>query len=644
MYIPEEHPLQTIARFLAIVRTVQQHFPESHRRGQRLFLAAAVLSAVAAGVIAQGWASIAGLGRGALAYPDFARDILEHGAMVPTENLRHLLRLHADHARRRAGRLRGARRGSLRPDLSRGRRLSQDLNRELAAKCRVCATPDLPETVPAGVDIPGFIAKIAEGDEQAAYQVLRQANPLPEICAHICPVEVQCEAGCIETDFSPVARAHSPVAKIRLAAGAQTALEHAGAAGGARESARQSSAVARRALPAPSACWSSAIMVTIFTASEQPGGTVRATIPAVAHAATTVLNEEIAAILASDPESRLSWRAGEGVDTRRSRWIMCWRRAMMPSLSVWGLPRSQQLDCPRPASGVIDALEFLRGSERRHAGGSPSRRGDRRRQFRHGCRDLRADTPAREDVYLVYRRSFAELPAWPDERNHALDAGVHFLILAQPVSYLTGAHGELTGLADTAHAARRCRRLGPPAPRGDPGLGIHPGSGAGGRSHRTIAAGGPGDAAPRRGTQCLPASSSPRPAPCAPAATRFSPGATWSPVGARRYRPWPAEFAPRRRLPGCRLGKKYIVRNYFHSAAANRPLDNREVLSQRRMICYNSNEYYRTEPELAGSSETILSLICCRQQYETNLSPAGQSILEMLTVFRGQWCNAVLPN
>ena len=42
-----------------------------------------------------------------------------------------------------------------------------------------------------------------------------------------------------------------------------------------------------------------------------------------------------------------------------------------------------------------------------------------------------------QDVYLIYRRSFAELPAWPAERDAALNAGIHFLILSQPVEYVS---------------------------------------------------------------------------------------------------------------------------------------------------------------------------------------------------------------
>jgi NADPH-dependent glutamate synthase beta subunit-like oxidoreductase len=48
------------------------------------------------------------------------------------------------------------------------------------------------------------------------------------------------------------------------------------------------------------------------------------------------------------------------------------------------------------------------------------------------------------DVSIVYRRSFAEMPAWPEERDQAMRAGVHFLILTQPVGYETDQEGKLS--------------------------------------------------------------------------------------------------------------------------------------------------------------------------------------------------------
>ena len=51
-----------------------------------------------------------------------------------------------------------------------------------------------------------------------------------------------------------------------------------------------------------------------------------------------------------------------------------------------------------------------------------------------------------KDVYLIYRRSYSQMPAEADERIEALDSGVHFLLLNQPLDYLTDDQNRLIGL------------------------------------------------------------------------------------------------------------------------------------------------------------------------------------------------------
>jgi NADPH-dependent glutamate synthase beta subunit-like oxidoreductase len=71
------------------------------------------------------------------------------------------------------------------------------------------------------------------------------------------------------------------------------------------------------------------------------------------------------------------------------------------------------------------------------------------------CRRLGA-----KEVYLVYRRSYAQMPAEEDEKLEALRAGTHFLLLNQPVGYVRKKDGSLAGV-------RMVRtRLGDPDARG----------------------------------------------------------------------------------------------------------------------------------------------------------------------------------
>jgi NADPH-dependent glutamate synthase beta subunit-like oxidoreductase len=51
-----------------------------------------------------------------------------------------------------------------------------------------------------------------------------------------------------------------------------------------------------------------------------------------------------------------------------------------------------------------------------------------------------------KDVYLIYRRSYGQMPAEPDERIEAQEAGVHFLLLNQPVDYVVDKKNRLKGL------------------------------------------------------------------------------------------------------------------------------------------------------------------------------------------------------
>ena len=50
---------------------------------------------------------------------------------------------------------------------------------------------------PVMVKIPDFIAKIAEGEFEEAYQIISETSSLPAICGRVCPQETQCEGKCV---------------------------------------------------------------------------------------------------------------------------------------------------------------------------------------------------------------------------------------------------------------------------------------------------------------------------------------------------------------------------------------------------------------------------------------------------------------
>ena len=64
-------------------------------------------------------------------------------------------------------------------------------------RCLDCKTPYCVDGCPVGIDIPGFIKLVIDGNYVGAVQKIREANYLPAICGRVCPQETQCEELCV---------------------------------------------------------------------------------------------------------------------------------------------------------------------------------------------------------------------------------------------------------------------------------------------------------------------------------------------------------------------------------------------------------------------------------------------------------------
>jgi NADPH-dependent glutamate synthase beta subunit-like oxidoreductase/2,4-dienoyl-CoA reductase-like NADH-dependent reductase (Old Yellow Enzyme family) len=437
--LPDEHPLAGLARFMSITRQVQEAFPDLPVIGSGYTWLRHLMPYVAAGVIASGGATVLGIGRGAFAYPDTPRDVMETGQMDPARCC--VTCSACTQIMRDGGKTGCVVRDSAiyGPQYRLARRFSLDRLQEEARRCRDCEQATCTTGCPAHVDVPAFIKAFADGNIATAYDVLRERNALPEMCAYVCPSEVQCEGGCLENIFclNPIAIRDIQLVVSRIArregltgvrlpersSGKRVAVVGGGPAG---------IAGAIRLLELGH-------HVTIFERGQKLGGTPDCIIPADRYGEA---GSEVDAILEPARRAgRVVVRFGQALGEDVA--LDDLRRDYDAVLVAVGLPRSASLG---EADGVLDALAFLRQAK----DGTLLPIPDKVAVLGGGNTAMDAAVTARRlgatDVYLVYRRSFGEMPAWPTERDRSLESGVHFLILTQPVGYEVDRDGRLTGL------------------------------------------------------------------------------------------------------------------------------------------------------------------------------------------------------
>jgi len=209
--VPPEHPLCGIARFVGIVRAIQQAAPGIAVIGGGLSWLRQFFPQMAAANIRNGWAAMVGAGRMAFAYPDFARDVMEHGRLEPERCC--VACSACTQIMRDGGRSGCVPRDAAiyEPIYKAGRAEALDTILAEANMCRQCNDPTCVRGCPARVDIPRFVGHIAAGRFREAYETLREQNLLAAVCGYVCPAETQCEAECINQHYTE----HVPIQHLQ---------------------------------------------------------------------------------------------------------------------------------------------------------------------------------------------------------------------------------------------------------------------------------------------------------------------------------------------------------------------------------------------------------------------------------------------
>ncbi|GAH87285.1 unnamed protein product, partial [marine sediment metagenome] len=181
---------------------------------------------------------------------------------------------------------------------------------------------------------------------------------------------------------------------------------------------------------------------TVFDRSTELGGMIESVIPP--QKASGSLKNEITAIFADVPEDRLLKCFGKELNTEFNLDTIL-KEGFDAVFIGMGLPKSVGIGNEN-IDGLWNAMEFLSAAKEP---GELNVAGKCVAAIGGGNTALDVAVTARRlgarDVYVIYRRSFEEMPAWRAERDRAINVGVHFLILTQPLGF-NSQQGKLTGI------------------------------------------------------------------------------------------------------------------------------------------------------------------------------------------------------
>ena len=318
-----------------------------------------------------------------------------------------------------------------------------------AERCLRCQDAVCIDGCPVQVPIPEFIHEVAKGDMRRAAEILRSSNPLPAVCGRVCPQEVQCEEQCsVGIRFKPVAIGYLErfVADWEMD---QTDIEinanlhrdeKVAVIGSGPAGLVCAGELARLGYP-----------VTIFEALHAPGGVLRYGIPEF-RLPKDVLDWEIEQLKKLGVEIQCNIIIGKTLTMDQLMGEMGFKAVFIGTGA--GLPSFMGIPGEN-LNGVYSANEFLTRVNLMQANDFPN--ADTpvmvgRRVAVIGAGNTAMDTVrvalrvGAEQGLVVYRRSVQEMTARVEEHEHAIEEGVEFHWLTNPVEILGDEDGWVTGL------------------------------------------------------------------------------------------------------------------------------------------------------------------------------------------------------
>jgi glutamate synthase (NADPH) small chain len=321
-----------------------------------------------------------------------------------------------------------------------------------AQRCLACADPKCVHGCPVGVKVREVVDLVLDGDYLRAAAKLREDNVLPAVTGRVCPQENQCEGACILSKrFAPLAIGHIE----RFVADFERATGQVGLPAPASPTRKKVAIVGSG--PAGLACAGDLVLrghaVTVFEALHEIGGVLVYGIPEF-RLPKSIVRNEVENLRRMGVEFQTNVVVGKTVTVDELLEEEGYDALFVATGA--GLPKFMNIPGEH-LGGVYSANEFLtrvnlmkaydpvhydspiydcRNRDVAVIGGGNTAMDAVRCALRLGAKN----------AYIIYRRGEEEMPARAEEKHHARDEGVQFLMLHNPVELLGGESGYLTGV------------------------------------------------------------------------------------------------------------------------------------------------------------------------------------------------------
>ncbi len=316
-----------------------------------------------------------------------------------------------------------------------------------AKRCLNCKNKPCRTACPVSIDIPAFIEKLANEDMEGAYQIISQSSSLPAVCGRVCPQENQCEGKCVrgikgesvgigrlERFVADYHREHcTEIPSVPTQNGHKVAIIGAGPSG----------------LTAAGDLAKLGYKVTVYEALHLAGGVLVYGIPEF-RLPKSIVQKEIDNLKAIGVDIETNMVIGKVLTVDE---LFEMGNDAVYIASGAGLPRFMNIP-GESLKGVYSANEYLTRinlmKAYKEGSKTPIKKSKNVAVVGGGNVAMDAARSAKrmgaENVYIVYRRGMAELPARKEEVEHAQEEGIIFKTLTNPIEVLGDEDGMVKGM------------------------------------------------------------------------------------------------------------------------------------------------------------------------------------------------------